>query len=103
MFLCLGIMRVIITARSSLVDGYDTILSRLVNILGVISKNPSNPNFDQYIFESISALIRYSTLCVSYSLVFTNTLRQVHRCCPTRDASYVRTGLIRTLYFHTTD
>ena len=59
MFLCLGIMRVIITARSSLVDGYDTILSRLVNILGVISKNPSNPNFDQYIFESISALIRY--------------------------------------------
>ncbi|KAI0825963.1 importin alpha re-exporter [Irpex lacteus] len=53
------VMRVIITARSSLVDGYDTILTRLVNILGVISKNPSNPNFDQYIFESISALIRF--------------------------------------------
>ncbi|KAI0088382.1 importin alpha re-exporter [Irpex rosettiformis] len=55
------IMRVIITARSSLVEGYASILARLVNILGVISKNPSNPNFDQYIFESISALIRFIT------------------------------------------
>ncbi|KAI0340315.1 Cse1-domain-containing protein [Trametopsis cervina] len=53
------VMRVIVTARSSLVDGYDAILARLVNILGVISKNPSNPNFDQYIFESISALMRF--------------------------------------------
>lgn len=51
-------MRVIITARSSLVAEFQSILSRLVAILGVISKNPSNPNFDQYIFESISALIR---------------------------------------------
>ena len=51
-------MRVIITARSSLVADFQRILARLVAILGVISKNPSNPNFDQYIFESISALIR---------------------------------------------
>ena len=51
-------MRVIITARSSLVEGFESILTRLVTILGVISKNPSNPNFDQYIFESISALMR---------------------------------------------
>lgn len=52
-------MRVIITAKSSLAEGYNNTLARLVNILGVISKNPSNPNFDQYIFESISALMRY--------------------------------------------
>ena len=52
-------MRVIITARSSLSASFEVILNRLVNILGVISKNPSNPNFDQYIFESISALMRY--------------------------------------------
>jgi len=31
----------------------------LVAILGVTSKNPSNPNFDQYIFESISGLMRF--------------------------------------------
>ena len=51
-------MRVIITARYTLVEHYEKILGRLVAILGVISKNPSNPNFDQYIFESISALMR---------------------------------------------
>ncbi|KAI0636204.1 Cse1-domain-containing protein [Trametes polyzona] len=52
-------MRVIVTARSGLADGYERLLQRLVAILGVISKNPSNPNFDQYIFESISALMRF--------------------------------------------
>ena len=53
-------MRVIVTARSTFAAGYERILQRLVAILGVISKNPSNPNFDQYIFESISALMRFS-------------------------------------------
>ncbi|EJF64481.1 importin alpha re-exporter, partial [Dichomitus squalens LYAD-421 SS1] len=52
-------MRVVVTARSTFADGYDQILQRLVAILGVISKNPSNPNFDQYIFESIAALMRF--------------------------------------------
>ncbi|OCH89837.1 Cse1-domain-containing protein [Obba rivulosa] len=53
------VMRVIITARSTFATGYDRILQRIVGILGVISKNPSNPNFDQYIFESLSALMRF--------------------------------------------
>ncbi|EKM56806.1 uncharacterized protein PHACADRAFT_141741 [Phanerochaete carnosa HHB-10118-sp] len=53
------IMRVIITARSSLLSTFEKTLNRLVTILGIISKNPSNPNFDQYIFESISALMRF--------------------------------------------
>ena len=51
-------MRIIITARQTLTPGHERTLARLVGILGVISKNPSNPNFDQYIFESISALMR---------------------------------------------
>jgi exportin-2 (importin alpha re-exporter) len=53
-----GAMRVIVTARQTLTPGYTNTLQRLVAILGVISRNPSNPNFDQYIFESISALMR---------------------------------------------
>lgn len=53
------VMRVIMIARSSLHPTYSRILQRLVGILGVISRNPSNPAFDQYIFESISALIRF--------------------------------------------
>ncbi|KAH0831109.1 armadillo-type protein [Lanmaoa asiatica] len=52
-------MRVIVTARQTLTPVYQQILQRLVSILGTISKNPSNPNFDQYIFESISALMRF--------------------------------------------
>lgn len=51
-------MRVILTARQTLTPGYERILARLVTILGVISKNPSNPRFDQFIFESISGLMR---------------------------------------------
>ena len=53
-----GAMRVIVTARQTLTPVYQQVLQRLVSILGIISKNPSNPNFDQYIFESISALMR---------------------------------------------
>lgn len=51
-------MRVIITARQTLIPVYADTLRRLVAILGTICKNPSNPNFDQYIFESISGLMR---------------------------------------------
>ncbi|WWC86346.1 uncharacterized protein L201_001219 [Kwoniella dendrophila CBS 6074] len=52
-------MRVIITAKQSLVPSHEAILNRLVNIMGEISKNPSNPKFNQYCFESVSALIRF--------------------------------------------
>lgn len=52
-------MRVILTARQTLTPTYQQILARLVNILGIISKNPSNPHFDQFIFECISGLMRY--------------------------------------------
>ncbi|XP_006455464.1 hypothetical protein AGABI2DRAFT_226927 [Agaricus bisporus var. bisporus H97] len=52
-------MRVILTARQTLTPTYQQILARLVNILGIISKNPSNPHFDQFIFECISGLMRF--------------------------------------------
>ena len=67
-------MRIIVTARQTLTAGYEQILNRLVAILGVISKNPSNPNFDQYIFESISGLMRFDhahNARVSYHLIST--------------------------------
>ncbi|KAF5348092.1 hypothetical protein D9757_013744 [Collybiopsis confluens] len=54
-------MRVIITARQTLIPTYQQLLNRLVAVLGVISKNASNPKFDQYIFESLSALMRFVT------------------------------------------
>jgi exportin-2 (importin alpha re-exporter) len=54
----LGANKVIVTARQSLLPGYQTILQRLIGILDVISKNPSNPNFDHYLFESLSGLMK---------------------------------------------
>lgn len=57
-----GVMRVIITARQSLISVYEPILTKLISIIGIMSKNPSNPNFAQFTFESISALIRYASL-----------------------------------------
>ncbi|GAA5913683.1 importin-alpha export receptor [Sporobolomyces salmoneus] len=54
-------MRVIITARQSLLPSYGTVLQHLVGILGEISKNPSNPKFNHFTFESISALVRFVT------------------------------------------
>ena len=51
-------MRIILTARTTLVPMHYTLLQRFIGILGAIAKNPSNSNFDQYIFESISTLIR---------------------------------------------
>ena len=52
-------MRIIFTARQSLATtAYERVVQRLVGILGITSKNPSNPNFDQYLFESLSGLMR---------------------------------------------
>ncbi|KAG9045713.1 importin-alpha export receptor [Tulasnella sp. UAMH 9824] len=52
------VMRVIISAGSSLANAYSKTLSRLAEILGIVIENPSNPNFNLYTFESISALLR---------------------------------------------
>jgi len=58
-------MRVILTARQTLAEGFEQLLQRFVTILGVISKNPSNPHFDQYIFESLSGMIRSVSMKVN--------------------------------------
>lgn len=53
------IMRIVITARAALAAGHESFLDRVVAILGAVSRNPSNPNFNQYTFETVSALIRF--------------------------------------------
>ncbi|KDE04885.1 hypothetical protein MVLG_04744 [Microbotryum lychnidis-dioicae p1A1 Lamole] len=56
-----SVMRVIITSRQALTPIYVTVLRNLTGILGEISKNPSNPKFNHFTFESISALARFVT------------------------------------------
>ena len=95
-------MRVIVTARSAFANGYEQILQRLVAILGVISKNPSNPNFDQYIFESISALMRYVHVCNSETgrQSVPDVPEQVRRSGQPEYTAPLRTGTLRALYDH---
>jgi len=60
-------MRVILTCREALAPFHQPILERLTAILVEISKNPSNPRFSQFCFESISALIRCAC-CIAAAL-----------------------------------
>jgi exportin-2 (importin alpha re-exporter) len=52
-------MRVMTVSRNTLEPFLQVSTQHLVGILGEISKNPSNPRFNHYLFESIAALIRY--------------------------------------------
>ncbi|KAG5440930.1 hypothetical protein PCK2_000085 [Pneumocystis canis] len=52
-------MRVISTIKEGAIPLVDSVSSYLINIIVEISKNPSNPKFNHYVFESLSALIRY--------------------------------------------
>lgn len=47
------------TARQALTPTYVTVLNHLTKIVVEISSNPSNPKFNHFTFEAISALIRY--------------------------------------------
>jgi len=58
-YLMKAIMRVIITSRQGMTPYVNIIMSKLTNILAIVSKNPSNPRFNHYVFESIGALIRF--------------------------------------------
>lgn len=53
------VMRVIYISRAEMKPYAKTILEHLTKILELISKNPSNPKFNHYVFESIGALVRF--------------------------------------------
>lgn len=55
------VMRLILTARSTLAAFATPILGQLTAILVEVAKNPSNPRFNQFLFESIAALVRFVT------------------------------------------
>ncbi|KAJ3343061.1 importin-alpha export receptor [Gonapodya sp. JEL0774] len=58
-FVMKAIMRVIIVARSVTIPYISDIIRRLSAIIDKISKNPSNPKFNHFAFESLGALVRY--------------------------------------------
>jgi len=52
------VMRILIVARETTAPHTQLILSELIKIMTETAKNPSNPRFSHYCFESIGAVIR---------------------------------------------
>ena len=75
------IMRVLIVLREDISGVAANVLHHLIDITNIISTNPSNPRFYYYHFESIGALVRFSSastsdaLCQALYTPFTNILQ----------------------------
>eukprot|EP01061_Rhynchopus_euleeides_P013332 TRINITY_DN232_c0_g2_i5.p1 TRINITY_DN232_c0_g2~~TRINITY_DN232_c0_g2_i5.p1 ORF type:complete len:1444 (+),score=584.74 TRINITY_DN232_c0_g2_i5:69-4400(+) len=63
-YLLLCIMRVIRSAQEHLSPYVASVLSPLREVLTQVSKNPTNPAYNHYLFESISGLIKYNPATV---------------------------------------
>lgn len=59
-FLMKTVMRVLVIAEDAIEDYSMNILEQLLSIVAIISKNPSNPKFSHFTFESISVLMKYN-------------------------------------------
>jgi len=57
-FLMKCVMRVLIVCRETTAPETGFILAQLINVMMEIAKNPSNPRFSHYCFESVGAVIR---------------------------------------------
>ena len=57
------ILRVVVCTRGDLLPHVNLILERLTFIIREISKNPSNPKFNHFAFETLSAVVKY--ICVA--------------------------------------
>jgi exportin-2 (importin alpha re-exporter) len=57
-FLMRCVMRILIVSRESTGNLAQFVLGELLKITGEISKNPSNPRFNHYNFESLGAIVR---------------------------------------------
>ncbi|CCH63001.1 hypothetical protein TBLA_0I03480 [Henningerozyma blattae CBS 6284] len=58
-FLMRAIFRVLQTAEDSVQSMFSELLNHLLSIVSIISKNPSNPRFSHYTFESIGVMLTY--------------------------------------------
>ncbi|CAO3610336.1 unnamed protein product [Cunninghamella blakesleeana] len=58
-YLMKAVFRVITSGKKDMTPYVNVIMGKLTNILAVVSRNPSNPKFNHFVFESIGALIKY--------------------------------------------
>lgn len=53
-----AIMRVISASKEEMGPYTEPALQKLTQIMLIISKNPSNPKFNHYLFEAVGALVK---------------------------------------------
>lgn len=53
------VLRVVITSRTDLVPIASDVIAKVTQIISAISRNPSNPKFNHFAFETLGALVRY--------------------------------------------
>ncbi|KAI9015417.1 CAS/CSE protein [Hyaloraphidium curvatum] len=53
------VLRVVITSRTDLIPLASDVIAKVTQIISAISRNPSNPKFNHYAFETLGALVRY--------------------------------------------
>lgn len=70
-FLMRSVFRVLQTSEDIAQDMFPVLLNQLLTIISIISKNPSNPRFSHYSFESIGAILKYSSLQMLPELIST--------------------------------
>ncbi|KAJ1940532.1 importin-alpha export receptor, partial [Kickxella alabastrina] len=59
-YLMKTVMRIVLATRTNILPLAPAALAKLAAILAEVSKNPSNPRFNHFMFEAIGALARFS-------------------------------------------
>ena len=60
-FLMKAVFRILQTTEDTIQPSFPNILNQLINIINIIAKNPSNPRFSHFTFESVGCLVRYTS------------------------------------------
>lgn len=68
-FLMKASFRVLQTAENSIISIYPDLMNQLIAVVNIVSKNPSNPRFSHYIFESIGVILNYVNIELLPSLI----------------------------------
>ncbi|KAH3687870.1 hypothetical protein WICPIJ_001163 [Wickerhamomyces pijperi] len=59
-FLMKTVMRVLLIAEDTVEEYATSLAEQLLNIISIVAKNPSNPRFNHFTFESIAVIIKYN-------------------------------------------
>ncbi|KAI8321716.1 importin-alpha re-exporter [Martensiomyces pterosporus] len=68
-YLMKTVMRIFLASRTNILPLAPAALGKLAGILSEVSKNPSNPKFNHFMFEAIGSLARFSCMAEKSAIV----------------------------------